>query len=96
MEYFGSGSITHRGRKIGIVWCGQNAEHVMEEHLKMPSLHPFTHVRIQQLAKLVKVWQPAGGKRYHALVMDNESGLRVLIVADIYPKFALLITAVKR
>lgn len=31
IQYYHSGFITHRGRKIWIVWSGQNAEHVMAE-----------------------------------------------------------------
>ncbi len=93
IQYYNSGYITLRQRKIGIVWSGETAEHVMDEYLKSPKSHPLRHLRIQQLARQVKEWEKAGDKRYTGLVTDRQSGQRFLIIADIYTKFAILITA---
>lgn len=95
MEFYNSGNITHRSRKKGIIWTGQNAEHVMQEHLTLPKLHPFTHVRIQQLAKSVAHWEKKKGARHVGIITDLTTGQSITIVADVYGNFALLITAIK-
>jgi hypothetical protein len=95
IKYYNSGYITFRQRKIGILWSGESAQHVMEEHLKDPTTHPLKHLRIQQLAKKIKQWEKAGDKRYTGVVTDNETGTRFLVIADIHAKFAILVTAYK-
>jgi len=92
--YIHSGYITYRNRKITIEWSGQNAEHVMNEWQDMPSLHPFTHVRIQQLTAKVKEWKKQGKNRHVGTVTDRKTGITVTIIADIYNNFALPITAI--
>jgi len=96
VQYYNSGYINFRDRKIGIVFSGESSQHIMEEHLKDAKTHPLKHLRIQQLAKLVKVWDKAGDKRYTGTVKDNKTGLTFFIAADIYPKFAILVTAYKK
>lgn len=59
MSQFRSGNITHRKRKIPIVWNGEQAQHITEEHMKNKGSHPLLHVRIQQLAKKAKKWNKA-------------------------------------
>jgi len=95
VQYYNSGYITFRERKIGITWSGETAQHVMEEHLKDTKTHPLKHLRIQQLAAQVKEWKKTGAKRYTGDVTDNKTGLRFLIAIDIYTKFALIVTAYK-
>ena len=96
IQYYNSGYINFRERKIGIVFSGETAQQIMEEHLKDNKTHPVKHMRIQQLAKQVKEWYKAGDKRYTGTVKDNQSGLTFVIIADIYTKFAILVTAYKK
>ncbi len=95
VQYYNSGYITFRLRKIGIVWSGESAQHIMDNHLQNPKTHPLKHLRIQQLAAKVKYWDKTGAKRYTGQIVDNETGLRMLIAIDIYTKFAIIITAYK-
>ncbi len=95
VQYYNSGYITFRARKIGITWSGETAQHVMENNLLTPKLHPLKHLRIQQLAAMVKKWDKTGAKRYTGEVNDNKTGLTFLIAIDIYTKFAIIITAYK-
>lgn len=92
--YIHSGSITYRNRKIAIEWSGQNAEHVMNERIEKPSLHPFTHIRIQKLAAKVADWKKLKKSRHYGVITDFETGITVTIFIDIYTNFALPITAV--
>jgi len=93
--YFHSGFITFRKRSIGITFSGQSAEHIMNNYINEPSTHPIKHIRIQQLAKLVSIWEKKGLKRYVGSVTDIKNGLRFRIVTEIYPTFALIITCFK-
>ncbi len=96
IQYYNSGYVTFRERKIGIVWIGESAQHRMEEHLKSPETHPLKHLRIQQLASKVKKWDKTGDKRYVAMVIDNKTNQHFLIAIDIYTKFPVLVTAYKK
>lgn len=84
--YFKSGYLSHRSRKIPIVWGGEHAQHIAEEHIKDKGSHPFLHVKIQQLAKQVKLWEQAKVKsrRY------KETGKEFLVVVEIWSKFAYI------
>jgi hypothetical protein len=95
IQYYGSGYITHRNRKTGIVFSGQTAEHIMDNFLTEKGTHPFRHVRIQQLAKQVKEWKKVGDKTYSGTISDTKTQIRIKIIAEIYPKFALIVTAFK-
>ena len=53
-------------QKIGIVFSGETAEHIMDNHIKTPTVHPVKHIRIQQLAKMVKEWDKKGLNIYKA------------------------------
>lgn len=98
MEGYKSGNITHRKRKVPIVWNGEHAQHVAEEHIKDKDSHPLLHVRIQQLAKSVKEWKQSakGSKRYEAIIIDRKMKQKFLIVVEIWPKFAYIITCYKK
>jgi hypothetical protein len=76
IQFYNSGYITFRKRKIGIVWSGQTAEHVMANYTQTPLTHPLKHIRIQQLAKNVKQWKKEGNKRYTGVVEDHVSKTR--------------------
>lgn len=98
MSQFKSGYILHRKRKIPVVWNGEHAQHIAEEHIKNKGSHPLLHVRIQQLAKRVKEWKPVvkGSRRHTSKVTDKESNSVFLIVVEIWPKFVFIITCYKR
>ena len=93
--YFNSGFINFRDRKIGIVFSGDTAEHIMDNHIKTPTVHPVKHIRIQQLAKMVKEWDKKGLNIYEGKVNDAKSGYNLLIIASIHPTFAIIKTAYK-
>ena len=95
IEYFNSGYINFRSRKLGVIWSGETAQHLMDEHLANKTTHPFLHMKVQQLAKSVKEWRKQGDKRYSGEVTDQKTLLGYKIVVDIYPSFAILITAYK-
>ena len=94
-QYFNSGFITFRKRKIGIVFSGETAEHIMNNYMQMPQTHPLKHIRIQQVAKRVKEWEKESNKRYSGTIIDNTTQTKFRIIAEIYTKFALIITAYK-
>jgi hypothetical protein len=96
VQYYNSGYITFRARKIGITFSGEKAQHIAEEHFKSPKTHPLLHIRIQQLAAQVKNWNKQGANRYTGTAIDNISGSVIFIAADIYPKFAIIVTAFKK
>jgi hypothetical protein len=93
IEYFNSGYINFRNRKLGVVWSGETAQHLMDEHLSNKTTHPFLHTKVQQLAKSVKEWRKQGDKRYSGEVTDQKTLL--VYVVDIYPSFVILITGYK-
>lgn len=95
IQYYNSGFITFRNRKIGIVFSGQSAEHIMDNFLQTPKLHPLKHQRIQQLAKSVTEWKKVADKRYAGIIIDNQTGTRFRIITEIYTKFAIIITCYK-
>ena len=95
VQYFDSGFITFRNRKIGIVFSGESAEHIMNNHIQTPGFHPLKHIRIQQLAKVVEVWKKSGKKQYEGLVLDHKIGIRFKIITEIYTNFAIIITCYK-
>lgn len=82
IEFFNSGYITHRNRRIGIVWSGEKAEHLMKEMKENPGTHPFAHCKIQQLAKKVKEWEKKGESRHVGEVTDNSTNhlFRIIVV----------------
>jgi hypothetical protein len=94
MDTYRSGYINHRNRKIPLIWDGQHAQHIAEEHIKDSTTHPLLHVRIQQLAKKVKEWENPNrkSKRYKGFVTDNETNQRYLVVVEILRNFAFVIT----
>lgn len=94
MNTFKSGYITHRKRKIPIIWDGEHAQHIAEEHIKDKGSHPLLHVKIQQLAKSIKEWNKAKKtkNRYESLVIDKKTNLRFLVIIEISNKFAHIIT----
>lgn len=96
IQYYNSGFITFRQRKIGIVFSGETAEHIMDNHIESPKIHPLKHLRIQQLAKRVKEWKKEGTKRYSGIVEDHSTKDRYLLVVDIYTNFVIIITAYKQ
>lgn len=93
-----SGYISHRSRNIPIIWDGEHAQHIAEEHIKDKSSHPLLHVRIQQLAKSVKEWNKAKKtkNRYESLVIDKKTNLRFLVIIEISNKFTYIITCYRR
>jgi hypothetical protein len=95
IEYYNSGFITLRNRKIGLLFSGESAEHIMDNFLTNPGSHPLKHLRIQQLAKHVKEWRKKGAKRFEGLVTDTRTGIRFLVVTEVYSKFAIIITCYK-
>jgi hypothetical protein len=95
IQFFNSGYINFRKRKIGTLWSGQTAEHLMLEHLANLKTHPFLHMKAQQLAKSVKIWVKKGEKRYEGEVIDQKTGFPCKVIVDIYPSFAILITCFK-
>jgi hypothetical protein len=97
MENYKSGNITHRNRVIPIVWNGEHAQHIAEEHIKDKGSHPLLHIRIQQLAKKVKEWKQAkvGSKRYEGNIFDNKTNQKFLIIVEIWGKFVYIITRYK-
>ena len=95
VQYFNSGFVTFRQRKIGIVFSGQSAEHIMENHLQTPILHPLKHQRIQQLAKAVTEWKKEGDKTYTGSAYDKKTDCTYRVVIEIYTKFAIIITCYK-
>jgi hypothetical protein len=98
MSTYNSGYITHRKRKIPIVWDGLHAQHIAEEHINNRSSHPLLHVRIQQLAKNVKEWEQTqkGSKRYCATLIDNETNKRFFVLVEIWTNFVYIITSYRR
>ncbi|MCZ2393286.1 MAG: hypothetical protein LC105_05480 [Chitinophagales bacterium] len=98
METYNSGYIKHRNRKIPIVWDGEHAEHIAQEHLNDKSTHPLLHIRIQQLAKLVKDWKSIkkGSKRLEGTIIDNLTNTKFLIIIENRSKFVLLITCYRK
>lgn len=98
MTTFKSGNITHRKRKIPIVWDGEHAQHIAEEHIKDKGSHPMLHIRIQQLTKQVKAWTRVkkGSKRHEAIILDTKANKKYLIVVEIWSKFAYIITCYRR
>lgn len=66
----------------------------MNEWQDMPSLHPFTYVRIQQLAAKVTDWKKLKKSRCFGVSNDCKTGITVTIFIDIYTNFALPVTAV--
>jgi hypothetical protein len=95
IQYYDSGFINFRNRKIGIVFNGQSDEHIMDNYISQRSTHPFKHQRIQQLAKLVTQWTKESAKRYTGGITDDKTGEKVKIVVEIYTKFAIIITCYK-
>lgn len=95
IQYYNSGFITFRNRKIGICFSGETAEHIMNNYINERSTHPIRHVRIQQLAKQVKVWKKESAKRYTGTITDLKMNIDFRIIIEIYTKFALIITAYK-
>jgi hypothetical protein len=95
VQYYNSGFITFRDRKIGIVFSGESAEHIMDNYLHSRDSHPIRHIRIQQLAKRVEVWKKESTNRYLGVVTDNQMGKRYAIITEIHPKFAIIITCYK-
>lgn len=98
MDDYKSGNILHRKRAIPIVWDGEHAQHIAEEHIKDRGSHPLLHVRIQQLAKQVKEWEQVkkGSKRYQGYAVDKQNDKRFLVVIEIWSKFAYIITCYRR
>ena len=48
-DYFLSGYVTLRGeKKVGILWTGNGAQHLVDEHMKDPVTHPFLHLAAQK------------------------------------------------
>lgn len=96
--YFNSGYLSYRSRKIPIVWDGEHAQHIAEEHLKDRGSHPLLHVRIQQLAKQAKEWKQSqkGSKRHEAIVIDSKTNKKFLIIVEIWSKFAYIITCYRK
>jgi len=95
IQYYDSGFITLRNRKIGILFTGQSAEHVMDNYINQHAGHPLKHTRIQQLAKVVAAWKKDGNKRFVGNVTDNKTGYRFKIITEVYTKFAIIITCYK-
>jgi hypothetical protein len=95
VQYYNSGFITFRSRKVGLTFSGQSAQHIMENYVNDRRSHPAAHMRLQQLAKNVKEWKKRGANRYAGEVIDLKTGIRLLIIVDIYTKFAILITGYK-
>ena len=95
IQYYNSGFITFRNRKIGIVFSGESAEHIMDNYINENQLHPLKHQRIQQLAKVVSDWKKESVKRYSAIVTDDKTGIRFKIITEVYTKFAIIITCFK-
>lgn len=98
MSTYKSGYILHRNRKIPVIWDGEHAQHIAEEHIKDRGSHPLLHVKIQQLAKQVEKWNKVkpNSKRYEALVIENSTGNRFLVVIEIWSKFAYIITCYRK
>ncbi|MCZ2222166.1 MAG: hypothetical protein LC122_00840 [Chitinophagales bacterium] len=92
IQYYNSGFITFRNRKIGICFSGETAEHIMNNYINERSTHPLRHIRIQQLAKTINQWSKESTKRYSGVVNDNVTGVRLKIIIEIYTKSALIIT----
>ena len=63
--------------------------------METPQIHPIKHMKVQQLAKSVLAWEKKGENRYLGVITDQKTGVGYKIVTDIYPKFALLVTAYK-
>ena len=95
IQYYNSGFINFRNRKIGIVFNGQSAEHIMDNYISENKLHPLKHQRIQQLAKEVTDWTKESVKRYSGIVIDDKTGIRFKIITEVYTKFAIIITCYK-
>lgn len=98
MSTFKSGYITHRDRKVPIIWNGEHAQHIAEEHIKDKGSHPLLHVKIQQLAKQVKSWEQSkkGSKRFGATVTDVETNKKFFVLVEIWSKFAYIITSYRK
>lgn len=94
MSTYKSGFILHRNRKIPVIWGGEHAQHIAEEHIKDRGSHPLLHVKIQQLAKQVEKWNKAklNSKRFKGNVIDADSKKEFLVVVEIWSKFAYIIT----
>lgn len=95
VTYYNSGYITHRGRKIGIIWSGETAQHLMEERLKSPRSHPLTNIGVQQIAAKISNWKNEKGKRYSGSYNDHKSGHRIRVIIDIYTKFSIIVSGFK-
>lgn len=98
MTTFKSGYINHRNRKIPIVWNGEHAQHIAEEFIKDKGSHPLLHIRIQQLAKMVKKWDKANlkSKRLEGLITDSLTSKRFLVIIEINNNFANIITCYRK
>ena len=84
----GSGNITHRGRKMPIVWTGQFAEHVADTYINEKSVHHFLHVDIQQMCQKANFIKDKNSVFVANVIKNN---LNYLIVGEIhlnifYPK----------
>lgn len=86
----GSGYIKFRNRKLHILWTGQFAQHVAENHIKNKYLYPYLHVEIQQSLKILKEFN-RNGKRYIAI--KEESNGCLFIVFQIRTIFAEIVTS---
>jgi len=95
VQYYNSGFINFRNRKVGIVCSGQSAEHITDNYINENKLHPLKHQRIQQLAKEVKDWTQESVKRYSGIARDDKIGIRFKIIIEVYTKIAILITCYK-
>ncbi len=95
IKYFNSSFITHRERKYGIIFSGESAEHILNNFIEEPAIHPLKHIRIQQLAKVVEDWKQESGKRYSGIVTDNNSKTRFKIIVEINTNFATIISCYK-
>lgn len=95
VTFYNSGYITHRARKIGIIWSGETAQHLMEERIKSPGSHPLTHTGVQQVAGKITEWKCEKGKRFSGSYNDHKTGNRIKVIIDVYTKFAIIITGFK-
>lgn len=51
----GNGSIKYRNRRIYINWRGENAQHIAENYINSPRLHPFLHLQIQKYLQKAEI-----------------------------------------
>lgn len=84
-----SGFCTIRKRKLPILWTGQYAQHLAEEHISDSTSHPFLHIEAQKHLQKGEVLKNKAGY----ICLSKLNNQTVLVPVIVKPNFVIIKTA---